>query len=219
MQAQAPVAADAAQLMVIQKKLQLDSRIRSGINWFYWIAGLSLVNSAVYLLGMKLTFVVGLGITQFIDGIITGIIKELGPDWTLLRLVGLAVNICIAGMFVLMGYFGRKRVRWPVIAGLILYVLDALLVLVFQDYLGAVFHALAIFGLWGGLQAMGQLTALENAQPGESIESLRQRSLAYMPPRVTPQQNRLRWILIGLILLVPTVMLCIGFAVQQGWLH
>ncbi len=34
MQAQTPIAADAAQLMVIQKKLQLDSRIRSGINWF-----------------------------------------------------------------------------------------------------------------------------------------------------------------------------------------
>ena len=61
METQIPsTSADTTQLAIIQKKLSLDSKIRSGINWYFWIAGLSLVNTIAYLLGISIAFVVGL---------------------------------------------------------------------------------------------------------------------------------------------------------------
>jgi fatty acid desaturase len=41
--------------------------IRSGANWFIWIAGLSLVNSALFAIGSNWAFFLGLGATQFVD--------------------------------------------------------------------------------------------------------------------------------------------------------
>ena len=205
MQTQAPITADAAQLALIQKKLQLDHRARSGLNWFYWIAGLSLLNSAAYLLGATFTFVIGLGVTQAVDGIVAALSAELGDTGGFLRIAGMGINIVIAGMFVLMGYFGRKRVRWPVIVGMVLYALDAILLLLVQDYLGVLFHALALYGIWTGLNAVQRLEALENAGGSEPIDSLRQRSAAFLQPQITPQSRRLRWILVGVIVFILVV--------------
>ncbi len=216
MQAQATPNVDAAQLAVIKRKLQLENQVRGGAAWFYWIGGLSVVNSAAYLLGIQFALLFGLGITQVIDGILTGVIKASGPDWGFLHAVGLGVDICIAGMFALMGYFGQKRVRWPVIVGMVLYVLDGLLMLLLRAYIGAGFHLLALLGLWGGLIAMKGLDVLEHPLVGESAEALLQRSIpqAAQRPKATPGQIRLRWILVGLILLVPIV-LCVIIGLQQ----
>lgn len=202
---QAAPAADAAQLALVQQKLLLDNRLRGGIGWFYWIAGLSLLNSGAYLFGAKFSFVIGLGITQMVDGIVSALIKELGESWSLLRVASTGVDILIAGTFLLIGYLGRKRMRWPVIAGMMLYALDGIVVLLFKDYLGALFHGWALAGIWAGLRAMQHLNALDAAGDSESIESLRQRSAAVLRPQVTPQQLRLRWILIALIVLIVLV--------------
>jgi hypothetical protein len=161
MQMQAQQSIDPAQLATMQTKMTLNSRLRSGIGWFYWIAALSIINSLAYQFGATFTFIFGLGITQVVDGIVTGISEQLGQDFGWVRVVGIIVNIGLAALFALIGYVGQKRVRWPVIIGMVLYVLDGLLVLVFQDYLGAAFHLWALFGIWTGLKAMQQLTALE----------------------------------------------------------
>ncbi len=163
MQSQAQPAADAAQLAAMQTRLVLQGRMRSGMNWFYWIAGLSLINSGTYLFGANFTFVIGLGITQVIDGIFTTIAQELGSGAEWLRVVGVIIDLCVAGLFVLIGYVGRKRVRWPAIVGMVLYALDAVLMLVFKDFFGAAFHAWALFAIWTGLKAMRQLEAFEKA--------------------------------------------------------
>src|SRR5512138_3090367 len=49
--------------------MALDARIKSGAAWFYWIAGLSLINSVAALSGSKWGFILGLGITQVFDAI------------------------------------------------------------------------------------------------------------------------------------------------------
>ncbi|HEY3344436.1 MAG TPA: hypothetical protein VGJ97_05895 [Anaerolineaceae bacterium] len=170
-----PPVADAQQLAIIQRKLMLDSRIRTGIGWFFWIAGLSLVNTAAYLLGIKFNFVIGLGLTQVIDGLITGILRQIGSGSEILRVLGVFLDIAIAAVFVLFGYFGRKHYRWVVIVGMVLYLFDAILMLVFRDIVAAGFHLLALWGLWGGWKAIGELAALEEHGGAESIESLRQR--------------------------------------------
>src|SRR5215471_16932506 len=43
------------------------ARLKSGASWFYWIAGLSLINSVVSFTGSSWRFILGLGITQLFD--------------------------------------------------------------------------------------------------------------------------------------------------------
>src|SRR3989442_13684974 len=49
--------------------LSLHMQGRKGTNWFYWVAGLSLVNSAVILGGGSIFFVIGLGFTLRADSL------------------------------------------------------------------------------------------------------------------------------------------------------
>ena len=44
-------------------------RVKRGANWFYWIAGLSVVNSIMFIAGANFQFVVGLGVTQIINAL------------------------------------------------------------------------------------------------------------------------------------------------------
>lgn len=185
MQIQQPMmAADAAQLALIKRKMQLEKQASGAANWFFWIAGLSLANSGLYLLGLPSALLFGLGLTQFVDGYITGIIRASGPTWSFLHIIGSGIDLCIAGAFVLIGYFARKRVRWCVRVGMVLYALDGILMLVLKAHIGAAFHVLALLGIWIGLLGMKQLDVLEKPLPGESADALIQRSVASL------RQNR-----------------------------
>jgi len=196
--------ASPAQLAHIQKKLQLDNQVRGGVDWFFWIAGLSLINSVVYLLGKNFVFFLGLGITQFVDGITSVFAEQLGSSGNILRFIGFAIDVFIAGIFVVFGVLGRKRYNLPVIIGMILYTLDGVIVFLFQDFLSAGLHAFALFGIWNGLKSMSELAKLEKDGNSESIESLRNRmpmSQLQVPPQLTLQEKMKRWLLVGIILL------------------
>ncbi len=182
MNAQVLRGGDPEQLAAMQGKLALAGRMRAGIGWFYWIAGLSLVNSGAYFFGATLTFVVGLGFTQFIDAIMSAVAKELGEGWGLLRPAGLVLDVLIAGVFVLIGYLGRKGIRWLVIAGMVLYALDAVLLLLLKDFFAVAFHGWALYGIWTGLKAMQALQDTANMQservvgPGPMESSIRDKA-------------------------------------------
>jgi hypothetical protein len=202
MDTQTPVpGSDPAQLAVIQKKLFLDNRIRSGLNWFYWIAGLSLINTIIYLFGKNFTFVVGLGVTQIIDGFLSAMANRIGEGGIIVRFIGFAIDVLIAGIFVVFGFLGKKQYRWPIIIGMILYAIDGVILLLFQDIFSAGFHAFALFGIVGGLRSISELEKLEKSGITESIESIRNR-MPSLQPQVTSQQKRIRWVLVGMILLV-----------------
>lgn len=51
-----------AQVQAAVARVELQKRANSGAGWFFWIAGLSVVNSAISLLGGGWSFVLGLGI-------------------------------------------------------------------------------------------------------------------------------------------------------------
>ncbi len=159
-----------AETASVQQKLLLENQIKNGVNWFFWIAGLSLINSVIYSAGGTLSFVVGLAATQFVDGIMTAIANEIGGG-IIVRGIGLVVNAGIAGIFAGAGVLGRKKHRWAVIVGMVLYVLDGLVFLAFGDFLPAAFHAFALFGLWRGQKAIGDLKALESNAPVTSTSA------------------------------------------------
>jgi len=132
---------------------QVLAQLSRGASWFYWIAALSLVNSIVAITGNDWRFIFGLGITQVLD--------ELGNHFGgAAKFVALGLNLVVAGIFVLFGVFAHKRHLWAFITGMVLFALDALLMLLLvTDWLGLALHGFVLFCLFRGLQACRTLTA------------------------------------------------------------
>lgn len=128
------------------------AQLKSGASWFYWIAGLSIINSIIALTGSGVGFILGLGITQFIDAFAQSL-EGSG------KMVAIFLDVVAAGIFVLFGVFANKRHTWAFIVGMLLYALDGLLFLLVQDWLGLGFHAFALFCLFRGFQACRALHA------------------------------------------------------------
>jgi len=143
---------------------KLESQHKSGANWFYWIAGLSLVNSGVMLAGGQWGFIVGLGITQFADAVGAAIAEEVGAGIGL-RAVVFVFDAFVAGLFVLFGALARKRHAGAFVTGMALYTLDGLLFVLVGDWLSVAFHAFVLFCLFGGLAASRKLAA--QARPAD----------------------------------------------------
>lgn len=138
------------------------SRLNSGANWFYWIAALSVVNSVIIFAGGQVNFVVGLGITQVVDGLAAEIGGQAGGNAGLIvEGIGFVISLGVAGMFVLFGVFANRRHLWAFLVGMLLYGIDGLLFLLVQEWLSLGFHVFVLFCLWGGLTAALKLGALE----------------------------------------------------------
>jgi membrane-bound ClpP family serine protease len=74
-----------------------------------------------------------------------------------LRIVGLGVSGVIAAIFFLFGLFASKLQRWAFIVGIVLYSLDAILVLIFQDWFGFIFHLVMLWGAGRGMVALNKV--------------------------------------------------------------
>jgi len=149
----------------IEEKLKLQNRFKNGAGWFFWIAGLSLVNSIILMVGGQWNFLVGLGITQVIDGIASGIAAEAGASAaTIIKILAFVADILVAGLFVTFGVLAMKRYKISFIIGMVLYALDGLIFLIVPDFLSIGFHLFALFGLYGGLQAHMKLTEIEKSK-------------------------------------------------------
>lgn len=142
-QAQAPLQSPNTNPNAMAQTVAL-TRVRIGAKWFYWIAGLSLVNSAVMIFGGNFHFVIGLGITSVVDAMA----KQVGSAGVVLDLI---INCIVAGVFALFGYFACKAQKWAFIVGMSLYLLDGLLLLTVRDFLSVAFHAYALYCIYRGL--------------------------------------------------------------------
>lgn len=149
----------------LELKMRLQNRLRSGANWFYWIAALSIINSILLLTNAGITFIFGLGATQVVDFLAYGIGQELQLDAVnVVRIIGWVLNLLIVGVYALFGVFANKGKRWPFIAGMVLYGLDAVLELFIwekPDLLSFAFHLIVLWGLLGGLRAIAELEKYE----------------------------------------------------------
>jgi hypothetical protein len=110
-----------------------DPQIISGARWFWWIAGLSLVNTVLIHSGSDTSFVIGLGFTLVADAIFQAI-----------KPIAFAIDALALGFFFAMGWFAGKGRLWAFLVGIVCYVLDAGIYLFFQDWMSLAFHALAL---------------------------------------------------------------------------
>ena len=100
---------------------ELEKRVKNGASWLYTVAVLSLINSIAALCGSDWRFFIGLGITQIIDAVASG----MGGAG---KAVALALDLIAAGLLVLFGVLGGKRHGWALVVGAVLLVLDGGLV-------------------------------------------------------------------------------------------
>ncbi len=176
-----PNSAETFDITLAKKLLQLESQVKGGTSWFYWIAGLSIINTIIFFSGGSLTFVVGLGATQFIDGLVSALLREVNAGaGNIIRIIGFGLDVFLAGVFVLGGVLGNRKHRWAVITGMVLYALDGGLTIAFGDWLSAIFHLLALFGLWRGQKAIKDLAQFRKSQSVGDMASLQK--LASSPP-------------------------------------
>ena len=129
----------------------VNEEVKKGANWFYWIAGLSVINSLIMLSGTNWAFAMGLGITQIFDAIADAIVLETGAAGV--RYFVFGVDLVICGFFVLLGFFAGKAKKWAFVIGLVIYSLDGLLYLLSFSILGIIIHVLGIYGISKGLSA------------------------------------------------------------------
>lgn len=157
----------------LELKLRYQNRLRSGANWFFWIAALSVINSVMMATGSSISFIFGLTATQIIDALAVFFAEDLQLEAiNMFRIVGWVLNLLIVGVYALFGVFANKRKKWAFIAGMALYILDAVAALFIwdqPDLLSFAFHLIVIWGLIGGLRAAGRLDQID--------ETLRQAGL------------------------------------------
>jgi len=125
-------------------------QLKSGASWFYWIAGLSLINSIVSFTGSSWRFLFGLGITQIFDAF--G--NSIGSGG---RGAALVLDLAAAGVFILFGVFAHKAHTWAFVVGMALFALDGLIFLLRQDWIGVAFHLFVLYCLFRGFKACREL--------------------------------------------------------------
>ena len=153
----------------VDAKEALEKRFRNGASWFFWVAGLSLVNSVVALFDGEWGFIFGLGVTQAVDAIAWSVGQEAPELAVVGKAVGFGVDFLIVGLVALMGWLAHKRMVWVFVVGLVLYAGDALLCLVVGDFLGLAFHGFVFFVVTSGLMACRQLKLLDAPPVAEAF--------------------------------------------------
>jgi len=130
----------------------------SGANWFFWIAAFSVINSIVLLMNGEWGFLIGLGITQLIDGVAAEAAEQLGGTATVLALF---LDAMVAGFFVVMGLLARRGMGWAFILGMVVYALDGLLFVYVSQWMNVGFHVFALYFIYRGFAANSKLQKLQ----------------------------------------------------------
>lgn len=130
-----------------------DPSILSDASWFWWIAGLSLVNTVLIHSGSETSFAIGLGFTLIVDAMLQG-----------LKPVAFAIDMLAIGTIVALGVFARKGHVWAFVVGAILYGLDTLIYLPLQAWIAVVFHVVAVVFLVRGARKLS--AAIKEARAG-----------------------------------------------------
>jgi hypothetical protein len=151
-----PPAAPPAPGADAQTLAKLSRSVRGGAGWFYWIAGLSLVNTVLMYTGSQRYFVIGLGAGLLAQSLAS----DLG-----IAVIGLTLSVIASLLFATFGVFAHRRQSWAFIIGMVLYALDGLVFLLVRDWMSMGFHALALVCIAGGLSSLRKLRKLDRTSP------------------------------------------------------
>lgn len=129
-----------------------DPVVRSGARWFWWIAGMSLLNAVLLLSGSHTNFVIGLAMTSFAGAMFA--------DQLPIAVTLIAITV---GFYFFMGLQAQRGKAWAFYAGLTVYAVDALIYARLEDWMPVGFHLLAGFFIAKGLMRLRELAGTPTA--------------------------------------------------------
>jgi len=144
---------------VIEKHKE-KSQIRNAANWFIIIAGLSVINSIVLTFELNFHMLFGLGMTQYLDGVIYGITGQF-------NIYNIIMSVIVSSFFLIFWFNAKKGKKWAFIVGIIVYSLDMLIFLLVKDWLSIGLHVIVLIGLGAGLMKL-----IENDKINESTTNI-----------------------------------------------
>jgi len=122
--------------------------------WFYLVAVLSFVNSIFSILDYGSIYVIGLGISQFLDHLMVAL-KYFMPELiNLITVVGMTVSFLFSLLFALFGYLGNKKNKTAVFIGLVLYLADTGMTIWLESYESAFFHLIGLVVIGWNLRSL-----------------------------------------------------------------
>jgi hypothetical protein len=134
-----------------QPKSAALAQAAAAASWFFWIAGITVVNTIIFHAGSNRAFMLGLGSGQISDAV--------GADLgSIGKIVSLVFDLIAVGTFVGLGILGGKGKRWALILGVVFYTIDTLIILASKEWLGLALHGYAIMRIWPGMAAQGNRT-------------------------------------------------------------
>jgi hypothetical protein len=135
------------------EQVALVQKQKNSAGWIFAIVLFTVVNSVLMWLQTNFSFLIGLGLTQIIDGVAFLFGVDYPANATLFMGIAVALNSAIVGLFVFLGIMARRRHAWAFIVTIVLYSLDLIFLVLLQEWFGAALHLYALFNLWGGFQA------------------------------------------------------------------
>jgi hypothetical protein len=129
----APVS-DPAPALTRAAIVQADPSIKNGAGWFWWIAALSVINTALIHSGSETSLAIGLGFTLMADAIF--------KDHLVIALV---IDALALALVVGLGFLAHKGYVSAFVVGIILYGCDALIYVALGGWMGVGIHCVALF--------------------------------------------------------------------------
>lgn len=117
---------------------------------FKTIAIFSLINSVLNFFEAGIIFPIGLAVSQIVDAILMAF-KAEAVDSTILLIASVAclgLNLIFSGIFFAFYKFSAVERRYIHIIGILVYLADTGLCLLFKDYVTAAFHGFFLIMLW-----------------------------------------------------------------------
>jgi hypothetical protein len=148
------------------QKAVVERQLRASASWFFWIPLLSVINSILFVLGFRTHLFFSLGITSSLDTFGQG---EPRSE----RLVLLGIGLIVSAMLAVIGYLGKRGLKWAFVTAMALYVLDIGCLVLQQNYLMMIFHIVALYFMYPGLQACSNMGILISREANHQYSTKR----------------------------------------------
>lgn len=139
-------------------------RIQSGASWLSAVGLFSFLNTLLGLFKTTMRFVIGLGATQVIDYFAV-MLSQNSDNHTLFIAMNIGLNLLIAAIFVILGWFAKREHGWAWLVGMALYLIDTGIMVWIPYWPGLIFHLIALVSMILGYIALRKKQKLLKASP------------------------------------------------------
>jgi len=132
----------------------LEATRNRGANWFFWIVGLTVINTIVSFTGIDWSFSLGASVSIIADYIA----RESGSSSG--RMIALGFDVVVISFYAFCGVMAMRGATWAFIIGLVCFALDSLLLLLSFQIIGILIHGWALFVIFSGAMACANLNRI-----------------------------------------------------------